>query len=380
MIENTLIFVIDSLRWDALPERLAEKGVIFKTVAQGLFTPPSFTSLSTGQYPPEHGVFDFTDQVSESVPTIYDLLDISGGFYAPADPGENGIYSVLGVDKTTLEEQTPPFVQMERDPEPHLPFAGAESVEAYYRTRRDDWDTVRAEYEDAIVTGVEKFERRVQYLKENDLLDSTLIVVTSDHGELFGEYGCVGHSAPATPELAYVPTVFIHPSLSAESFQVDPEREVIEHVDIVETALSSIGVSDFETSGTDVLSTPRERPWGYNHVERQRRGRHFYTANSMWWYDGGYSFVDNPRLYRALFGLFQLARDSTRFASRRDPIALMRTYLGSSRRFNSPLIPQREAERALTMFTETLTEADSKASDLNSATKERLERLGYLDT
>lgn len=380
MVQNTLIFVMDSLRWDILPKRLAQKGTVFKTVAQGLFTPPSFTSLSTGRYPPEHGVFDFTDRIPRTVPTIYDLPDVFGGFYAPADPGESGIYSVLDVDKTPLEEQTPPFVQMERDPSPHLPFGGTESVEAYYRTRRDDWDTVRAEYEAAIALGVEKFEHRLAYLEENDLLDSTLIVVTSDHGELFGEYGCVGHSAPASPELAYVPTVFIHPSLSEESFHVDPQEEVIEHVDIVETALSAIGVSDFETSGVDILSASRERPWGYNHVERQRRGRHFYTANSIWWHDGGYAFVDNPRAYRALFGLFQLARDSTRFASRRHPLALMRTYLGGSRRFGSPPIPQREAERTLATLTETLERSGSEASDLNRATKERLERLGYLDT
>ena len=51
-------------------------------------------------------------------------------------------------------------------------------------------------------------------------------------------------SNPTCPELVYVPTVFLSPSLSADDFQVDPDSEIIEQVDVVQTALSAIGFDD----------------------------------------------------------------------------------------------------------------------------------------
>lgn len=380
-ISNVFIYVMDGLRWDYLPDEIKNKGVLFKTVAQGLFTPPSFSSIATGRYPQEHGVEDFRNRIPDSVPTLFGLPDISTGFYAPADVGESGIYSVLNTEKVSIKDQHEPFIHMERDPEPHLPFTEVDSVEEYYRQRGDDWERVKSEYEEAIQNGLSKLNDRIEYLDSVDLLDDTLVIVTSDHGELFGEHGSVGHSSPAVPELVYVPTVFIHPSIDPDLFTVEPETDIIEHVDITETALSSVdGLNQrFATSGTDILSDPRTRNWGHNHVKRSRKGFNLYEVESMWWPDSGHTFQQSGRLGGAMLATYQMTKTGTRFAARKSPLQLLKSYVFSDEKFGTPPIARGDAKEVLTEFVSDLESTDSISTALNDNTMDRLQRLGYLE-
>jgi arylsulfatase len=54
-------------------------------------------------------------------------------------------------------------------------------------------------------------------LEERGRLDRTLLVVTSDHGEAFGEHGFHGHMVGLHAETLHVPLVMRHPSLEAGS-------------------------------------------------------------------------------------------------------------------------------------------------------------------
>ena len=56
LARNVFIFVADSLRFDHLSQSVADRGVAVETVAQTMFTAPSFTTFATGLYPPQHGV------------------------------------------------------------------------------------------------------------------------------------------------------------------------------------------------------------------------------------------------------------------------------------------------------------------------------------
>jgi arylsulfatase A-like enzyme len=55
----------------------------------------------------------------------------------------------------------------------------------------------------------------VDGLAERGRLDRTLLVVTSDHGEAFGEHGFHGHMVGLHAETLHVPLVLRHPSLGA---------------------------------------------------------------------------------------------------------------------------------------------------------------------
>jgi arylsulfatase A-like enzyme len=61
-------------------------------------------------------------------------------------------------------------------------------------------------YADWVVSEVERL------LKESGELDNTVLVVTADHGESFGEHGYLGHGDPIHDEVAHIPLIIRFPS------------------------------------------------------------------------------------------------------------------------------------------------------------------------
>ena len=380
-VENVLIYVIDSLRWDTLPTSVRERGVAVKTAAQSLFSAPSFATLATGRYPPHHGVYNWTDRMPPHTPTLFDLDGIQSGFWQRGPTGGQAIFPILQQEgKTELEELDPPFVYLERNTFAHVPFAGTgvSTAEEYYSRRERNWERMRAEYREGVRRSVEEFETRLDELEERGLLEETLVVVTSDHGELFGEHGATAHGSPACPELVYVPTVFIHPSLSAEDFQGDTTSEIIEHVDVVQTLLSALGEGDsFETDGVDLLTDERPRDWAYNHIDIIRSGQSVYAAESLWWHDSGHVFTQNSGLFRAVYALHQLLRSPSRKSSRDAPIDLLQSYLSSETTYGVPPCSAGQARKELESFREQLSDVESQSVTLDADTDQLLKDLGY---
>ena len=81
----------------------------------------------------------------------------------------------------------------------------------------NDREVLLALYRAAITYVDEEIQRLIAMLKEEDLYDDTLIVLTSDHGELFGEHGCYGKPARMFDELLHVPLVIVNGSSELES-------------------------------------------------------------------------------------------------------------------------------------------------------------------
>jgi arylsulfatase A-like enzyme len=66
---------------------------------------------------------------------------------------------------------------------------------------------VIAQYDTAIANIDEEIGRFITFLKSRKLYDNTLIVITSDHGEYFGEHFLVEHSKDVYQEALYVPLI-----------------------------------------------------------------------------------------------------------------------------------------------------------------------------
>lgn len=64
-----------------------------------------------------------------------------------------------------------------------------------------------ARYADAVVAQL------MQRLGDLGLRDDTIVVVTGDHGDEFGEHGAIGHAKTAFDEVLHVPLVFLSPHL-----------------------------------------------------------------------------------------------------------------------------------------------------------------------
>jgi arylsulfatase A-like enzyme len=58
-------------------------------------------------------------------------------------------------------------------------------------------------------------------LRARGILDQTLVVITGDHGELFGEHGLFGHSTSAWRDVLWVPLVMRYPTAIPAGTQVD---------------------------------------------------------------------------------------------------------------------------------------------------------------
>jgi membrane-anchored protein YejM (alkaline phosphatase superfamily) len=84
-----------------------------------------------------------------------------------------------------------------------------------------------------------QFARVLDYLEAHQLLDSTLVVVTGDHGEEFMEKGRWGHGSAFSEEQTRVPLVLWIPG--------EAHREVTamtSHLDIPPTLLARLGVTN----------------------------------------------------------------------------------------------------------------------------------------
>lgn len=75
---------------------------------------------------------------------------------------------------------------------------------------RDREDLV-SRYDEALTYTDSSLERLLRHASESDPDDNTLIVVTSDHGEAWGEHGAIGHGSSAYQEQVRVPLVVKKP-------------------------------------------------------------------------------------------------------------------------------------------------------------------------
>jgi arylsulfatase A-like enzyme len=371
-MQNILIYVADGLPWHYLPNSIAEQGPCFKTVASSLYSPPSFATLLTGLYPQQHGVHNWKNRLSDEVGRVIDIDGIEGGYI---QAGDSRLSETLRVEKQIkLSDLDPPFVAVERDLTTHYPYTQSDNGDYFTK----DWEIIRTEYRKSINRSIKLFEKQLDHLAERGILDETLVIFTSDHGELLGERGEALHVAPACPELVYVPTVFIHPNLSEQSFCVDPSEEVIEHVDITRTAVSLLDDADMDTMGTNITEYERDRDWGYNHADVKRNRLSFYRSDSIWWHDGGIAVMKNSKAGRLMYYLYKLTRSISRSKHRQAPVKTLLNYIYTEYVYNSPPASTPEARDTLEQFVTSLGNTEAMTVSLDDETREQLREMGYL--
>jgi uncharacterized sulfatase len=117
----------------------------------------------------------------------------------------------------------------------------------------EEWDALIAMYDAEIAYTDEMVGRLVSYVRSLDMGD-TVVVVTGDHGELFGEWGLLSHSYVLNDAVTRVPLVV--DGLS-ESLAVD-EKDMIQHSDVMTTLLEIAGNDTDDTIGIDLREGDRE--------------------------------------------------------------------------------------------------------------------------
>ncbi len=267
---NVILLSIDSLRPDHLGcygyqrqtsphlDAFSREAVLFRmAIAQAPSTLPSHASMFTSLHPPRHGAsFARRSALPEGVWTLAKELRNHGyrtaAFYAsgqlaPEFGTGQGFdtytvtpaalwHQVLAAEEWIQREdkrfflflhtnevhhpyQPPPDVLelFENDYEGPLP--NAITPELLKKINRGEAALTEADarhivatYDASIRSADRSFGHLIRFLKSDGLYDRTLIVVTSDHGEEFGEHGVWGwHSHTLYDELLMVPLIVRFP-------------------------------------------------------------------------------------------------------------------------------------------------------------------------
>ncbi|MFD1646079.1 sulfatase-like hydrolase/transferase [Haloarchaeobius litoreus] len=385
-VDNVFVYVADAVRWDALPSAVANRGVTAKGVAASIHSPTSFAALVSGLSPPTNGVFSFTNRLD--VPTLFDVPDHETRYDSSmldAGGADDSLFSVFGLNPGEshgeLDTVKAPFVLLERGNGGHAPYGDSDlTAWEYFRANPDlSAAQFREAYEQRVASDAERFAARMETLESRGLLENTLVVYTSDHGELLGEGGSLGHNGPMRAELVHVPVVFSHPDLPGDATSPD----LVRHVDLLPTLLDILGVDEWpvELDGRSLV-----------HEEPADHGLSFYDSSfftdrvpglsgrlryeGAWDRDGGWVIPRSPRRDRTAILAGKLLKSAKRGYLQRHALPAFRAYLRGTTRYGIPGFDRDQALDWLAAANErsvTRTEVE-----LSEDAGEQLRDLGYL--
>jgi arylsulfatase A-like enzyme len=115
-----------------------------------------------------------------------------------------------------------------------MDMGGAPATIAQRRRVKDE-----ALYAGEVVYTDAELGKFVASLAELGVLDSTVLIITADHGEAFGEHDLFGHSNSLYDELLHVPLIVRAPGLVPAGTRVDAIASL---VDLVPTVLDVLGL------------------------------------------------------------------------------------------------------------------------------------------
>lgn len=380
-VENIYIYVADAVRWDSLPSNVHNQGTTVKTVSASIHSPASFASIVTGRYLPTHGVTDFRSKLPEGLRTIFDIGEYCANFFNTLGSGDGNdpIYGVLDQPSDSysdpFETVSKPFIIMERAQGGHAPYGSHSGTAAeYFETHQDaPVDSIRNAYKKGIRLDANRFLNRLKSLAELGLKSETLVIYTSDHGELLGEGGMFGHNGPIRPELVYVPTVFIHPQICEQTTD-----ELFGHTDILPTVAEALDI--YKEFIPEHREDRTDRRYSFYETNFQLPGVRSLKMqyNSVWNSNGGTVITDTPSLVRAVGALDDLFDSQQRFLARRWAFLpnLISSYRTRSKCFGSPNFSF-DTREDIEAFYSSIEKNDNKHIELSESAQDRLHDLGY---
>jgi len=241
---NVVLISIDTCRADHLgcynPDRpitpnidaLSESATLFvNTVAPAALTLPSHVSMLTGRIPLAHGVHDNAQIVPAENEMLAEILQREGyataGFVSSvvlakpfgmaqgfetyddsliingvAQPERTGDQTVMrAIQWLAGRDRSRPFFLFVHLYDPHTPYAPPTP----FASAIDD------PYAGEVAFADECVGRLLDAVRAEDVYDASVVVVTSDHGEMLGEHGEAEHGYFVYESAIKVPLIIKHP-------------------------------------------------------------------------------------------------------------------------------------------------------------------------
>jgi arylsulfatase A-like enzyme len=291
-----VVVVIDTLRWDRttvhghtrdttphLATLAADATLYERAYAQAPWTTPSIGSLLSSRYPSDLGIQHYRRALPDDAVMLAEPLQQAGfrtgavvshsycatewGFQqgfdsfdqaAIGDPDDESSAQVTDTALAFLREVgDQPFFLFVHYFDPHFAyldhdgfgFAAAPDYQGPIRSglrirklrklvpglQADDWDELLRLYDLEIAHTDQQIGRLVAGMKELGLYDDSLLVVTADHGEEFGDHGRWGHTVRLHDEVVRVPLMVRYPGDTPARVQ-----RPVALVDVMPTLLAAL--------------------------------------------------------------------------------------------------------------------------------------------
>ncbi len=284
---NVIFVLIDTLRADHLSsygyprptspfmDSMAKNGIRFSTVeAQSSWTKTSMASLWTALWPHQTGVLRWDQSIPETARMPAEILKDAG--FRTAGIYRNGWVSPKFGFAQGFDVYVKPFASVtpakfERHNPSSSPLQGsdADATEGAFEFLRSYgqerfflylhlMDVHQYAYDVTTTTfgtsSLDAYDSAIAWvdtnlsvlatkLQELDLLDETILVVASDHGESFGEHGVEGHGQNLYQEVTAVPLLISLPFALEEGVVVE---DLVSNADIMPTILDLVGLPPME--------------------------------------------------------------------------------------------------------------------------------------
>lgn len=336
---NIVLFTIDTLRADHLEcygydkvqtphiNRLAAEGTLFRNViSPAPLTLPAHSSIFTGTYPLFHGVRDnggfYLDPKHVTLAEVLKdngyrtgafvaafVLDsrwgVDQGFDHYFDNFDLTKYKKVSLDAVqrrgdeVLEEAQQWIGRNDQEKffawihlyDPHTPYEPPEPYRSRYGREAYGLYDGEIAYVDELIGGF------LEFLRNRELTDSTLIVFTADHGEMLGEHKESAHGFFVYDAAVRVPLIFRIPG-KAETGGKQVSRQV-KSIDIMPTVLDLVAAgAPPAVQGESLVPLLLERggkdePAAYSETFFPRYHYGWSELRSL--RQGRFKFIDAPR-------------------------------------------------------------------------------------
>ena len=296
---NVLLIAFDAMRADdlgawgrrpsltpALDALAAESDVYRWAFSTFNATNPSFASIFTGRYGKNHGVYDLVTPLDSGHTTLAEILGAAGwsthailgarhladqwsglaqGFAGYRVPARQAAAEAVVEDAMDwIQVQDRPFFLWLHLFDPHTPHRPPAPFDAGRRHRRawglasvDEWTPERAPgvprdtdaelgaspagQEGELAYLDRQIDRLEAFLRSRGLLETTIVVVLSDHGEDHGEHGRKFIHTGLWDSTTHVPLMIRWPAAAPAGRVFDG---LVQTIDVFPTLLDALGLDD----------------------------------------------------------------------------------------------------------------------------------------
>ena len=245
------------------------------------------------------------------------------------------------------------------------------------RLNADEIAALKALYDGEVNYIDHKLGELLDYLKKERIYDNSLIIVTADHGEHFGEHDLYSHVASLYEPILRIPLIIKYPEGFHRQTRV---AELVQLVDIFPTVVETAGLDRKFGEGVQGTSLVKTDSNGRYHdfivsewegrvphfVQKRMNGRDLdpvinkFKESLVMIREGRYKFISNSNGREELYDLAADRGELTNLIEREQETAAdMRAKLTRWRSLNRPVVHEDRAR-------------------LDEATRKNLESLGYL--